>query len=401
MSESPLLESGGAVAVTDLSKDKRLAGVLMALYLAAFLVSLDRAVFAPLLPAIANDFKVPIVAVGLAVTAYTLPYGLFQLAYGPLADRSGKLAVMRWSFLVFAFGTGLCGVAMALPVLDALRAITGACAAAVVPLSLAFIGDAIPYQRRQPVITNLMGATSAGNALSAAFGGIIGQFLSWRALFGLYGIVSLLVAVALFRTSGSPGKARGPVQTKAERNYGQVLRLRQAQLLFLLVGLEGVVNFGAFTYLGAYLQQQFQIDYLLVGLVLACYGIGTLATSRVVRLALGHLGEANLVLFGGALFAIGYLALLPISWWPLTIPPMLAMGAGFALFHSTLQTRATELVPALRGTSVALFAFSLFLGGGIGTAVLGAMINAVGYPPMIAVSGAGLLAITAIARRTW
>src|SRR5579875_924534 len=252
MSESPLLESGGAVAVTDLSKDKRLAGVLMALYLAAFLVSLDRAVFAPLLPAIANDFKVPIVAVGLAVTAYTLPYGLFQLAYGPLADRSGKLAVMRWSFLVFAFGTGLCGVAMALPVLDALRAITGACAAAVVPLSLAFIGDAIPYQRRQPVITNLMGATSAGNALSAAFGGIIGQFLSWRALFGLYGIVSLLVAVALFRTSGSPGKARGPVQTKAERNYGQVLRLRQAQLLFLLVGLEGVVNFGAFTYLGAY-----------------------------------------------------------------------------------------------------------------------------------------------------
>jgi hypothetical protein len=46
---------------------------------------------------------------------------------------------------------------------------------------------------------------------------------------------------------------------------------------------------------------------------------------------------------------------------------MLISGAGFVIAHSTIQTRATELVPTLRGTAVALFAFSLFLGGGLGT----------------------------------
>lgn len=402
MSESPPIELTPLAAQTvETNSEKRLAGVFVALYLAAFLVSLDRAVFAPLLPAIASDFKVSIAAVGLAVSAYTLPYGLFQLAYGPLADRSGKLAVMRWSFLIFAFGTGLCAVALTLPALDVLRAITGACAASVVPLSLAFIGDAVPYQRRQPFITNLMGATSAGNALSAAFGGIVGQFLSWRALFALYGVVSLVLTVGLFRTSGEPARVSGPAPAKTERNYGQVLRLRRAQILFILVGLEGVVNYGSFTYLGAYLKDFYGINYLVVGLILAAYGTGTLITSRVVHLGLRRLGEANLILVGGIMFALGYLALLPIGWWPLTVPPMLLMGAGFALFHSTLQTRATELVPALRGTSVALFAFSLFLGGGIGTAVLGVMVSTMGYQTMIVFSGVMLLAITAIARRTW
>jgi predicted MFS family arabinose efflux permease len=48
--------------------------------------------------------------------------------------------------------------------------------------------------------------------------------------------------------------------------------------------------------------------------------------------------------------------------------------------HSTLQTHATELVPTLRGTAVALFAFALFLGGGLGTYIAGIAIEQWGFP---------------------
>ncbi len=374
---------------------------LLGLYVAAFLVSLDRSVFAPLIPALARDFRETVGAVGLAVSAYTLPYGLFQLGYGPLGDRAGKLTVIRWTFLIFAFGTGLCGLAMTLPMLDLLRAVTGACAAAIIPLALAYIGDVVPYERRQPTITNLMGATSSGNALSAAFGGVIGQFLSWRALFGLYGVCSLLVAIVLFRTSAAGQAPKKTATVRADRQYGELLRLRKAQLLYVLVGLEGAFVYAGFTYLGAYLNHRFALDYLTIGLILACYGTGTLLTSLVVRHALRRLGEANLILTGGLLLATGFLVLLLLGRWWINVAPMLWMGAGFALFHSTLQTRATELVPSLRGTSVALFAFSLFLGSGIGTAVLGWMITTYGYGPTIAVSGGGMLVLTVLARRAW
>lgn len=384
------------------SRSVGVAAALLGLYAAAFLVSLDRAVFAPLLPALAHDFRETVGIVGLAVSAYTIPYGLCQLMYGPLGDRSGKLSVIRWAFLVFAFGTGLCGLAASLLMLDGLRAITGAAAAAIIPLALAFIGDVVPYERRQQVITNLMGATSSGNALSAAFGGIIGQFVSWRALFLLYGVGALLIAAMLFRVSGDQSESAGPAPTaRADRRYGEVLRLRRAQLLFLFVGLEGVFSYGGFTYLGAYLNVRFGIDYLTIGIVLACYGAGTVLTSRFVNRALKRLGEANLILVGGLLLSIGYLALLPLPWWLGDVVPLLGMGAGFALFHSTLQTRATELVPGLRGTSVALFAFFLFLGGGVGTALLGEVINVAGYVPMILISGIGLMGVTAVARTSW
>ena len=121
----------------------------MALTVAAFLVSLDRAIFAPLLPAIARDLQAPIAAAGLAVTAYTVPYGVCQLFYGPVADRAGKIAVVRWAVVVFALSTGVCALAPSLPTLQLLRVLAGGAAAAVIPLSLAYIGDAVPYERRQ------------------------------------------------------------------------------------------------------------------------------------------------------------------------------------------------------------------------------------------------------------
>lgn len=376
------------------------SAALLGFYVAGFLTALDRAVFAPLLPALSQDFNQSIGAVGLAVSAYTIPYGLFQLAYGPLGDRHGKLSVVRWTFLVFAFGTGLCGLAVNLGMLDLLRAITGACAAATIPMALAYIGDVVPYERRQATITNLMGATSAGNAMSAAVGGIIGEFVSWRALFILYGLSGLLVAFMLYRTARRAPRSVA-VRPSAGPQYGQLLRDPTARRLYSLAALEGVFVNGGFTYLGAYLSDRFGISYLAIGLILAGYGVGTVFTSRVVRLVLRRIGETGLILAGGLLLGGGFLILKVLPWWPVFFLPMLGMGAGFALFHSTLQVRATELVPALRGTSVALFAFFLFLGSGAGTALLGWVATTSGYTPLLLTSGLGMLAVTAVARRVW
>lgn len=336
---------------------------------------------------------------GLAVSAYTIPYGLCQLGYGPAGDRSGKLTVIRWSFLIFAFGTGLCGLATTLLGLDALRVVTGAAAAATFPLTLAYIGDVVPYERRQQVVGNLNAASSLGTALSAASGGIIGQFLSWRALFGLYGVLALIITATMFRNARQAAIATTAATLRPKGGWGELLRLRKAQVLFAITALEGVFVWSGFTYLGAYLSARFGVTYLIIGLVLACYGFGTVLTSSFLPIIVRRLGENGLVLWGGLLLAGSFLVLPPLGWWPLFALPMLCLGAGFALFHSTLQIRATELVPSLRGTSVALFAFSLFLGRGIGTAGLGWLVTASGYEPMILVCGLGMVGLTAVTLR--
>jgi predicted MFS family arabinose efflux permease len=76
---------------------------------------------------------------------------------------------------------------------------------------------------------------------------------------------------------------------------------------------------------------------------------------------------------------------------------MLLSGAGFAIAHSTLQTCATELAPAQRGTAIALFAFALLLGGGLGTFVAGQAIERVGFTTTLLGTAAALAIFTGIA----
>jgi predicted MFS family arabinose efflux permease len=65
--------------------------------------------------------------------------------------------------------------------------------------------------------------------------------------------------------------------------------------------------------------------------------------------------------------------------------------------YSTLQTRATELVPEQRGTAIAIFAFVLVLGSGLGTYVAGQAIERLGFTPTLLGTAAVLAIFTAIA----
>jgi MFS family permease len=70
------------------------------------------------------------------------------------------------------------------------------------------------------------------------------------------------------------------------------------------------------------------------------------------------------------------------------------IGAGFSLCHSTIQTRATEAFPGGRGTSLALFAFSLFLGSALGSVGFGALLEHVGYGATFGTAGLLLFVFT-------
>jgi predicted MFS family arabinose efflux permease len=210
------------------------------------------------------------------------------------------------------------------------------------------------------------------------------------------------VTLLLFRVPAD----RQTGQTRDSASYGErylaVLRAPRARHLYALVALEGVLVTGGFTYLGAYLRARFGISYLAIGLILACYAGGTLGISRfVLRPQRWRIREVTMVVTGGICLGGGFIFLFLLPTALLAPLPILLMGVGFALFHSTLQTRATELLPARRGTAVALFAFSLFLGGGIGTAALGGVLTFSGYPLLLGISGVGMLLVTLNARLAW
>ncbi len=64
------------------------------LWLLSFVIMLDGRTMVTVLPDIAADLDVSVAAAGIAITAYLIPYGVCQLAWGPLADRVGPMRVI-------------------------------------------------------------------------------------------------------------------------------------------------------------------------------------------------------------------------------------------------------------------------------------------------------------------
>lgn len=127
------------------------------------------------------------------------------------------------------------------------------------------------------------------------------------------------------------------------------------------------------------MKTRFPIDYLLVGAILACYGLGGIVYTLFVRRLRNRLDEHGFIALGVSILTVCFIGMTFIPYWQALIPVFGLIGFSFFLFHNTLQTRATEMVPEHRGIAVALFAFSLFTGQAVGVWVFGNVIDGLGH----------------------
>ena len=100
--------------------------LILMLSIIAFLEQADNYYTAPLLIDIAEDLNVPISYAALSVTMYMIPFGLFTLIMGPLADRYGKGKVLILASFGAAIASLLDATAFNLLSLSAYRSINGA-----------------------------------------------------------------------------------------------------------------------------------------------------------------------------------------------------------------------------------------------------------------------------------
>lgn len=380
---------------TEASPERHQRALLLALGVATFVVGLDARIVTPLLPSIAAELGTSIRVASYAVSFYLLPYGLFQLAFGPLADRFGKIHVASYSMIVFSAGTAICGAFPGLGPLLALRALTGAAAAALIPLTIAHIGDTVPYARRQATLGLLMASSGAAQGLGTSVGGLMAQVLSWRLIFPVLGALSGAVTLVLFAAAR---RAKAPTVVAAVGGYGAALRSPLRPLLGLVL-VEGALFMGCFPFMSGLLEQRFHSTPLQIGLSLGAAGLAQVAVAQAIRWLLARLGEERLVLLGALSMAAAYLvcAVAPSVAWVTLAAGLL--GGGFSLCHSTLQARATEAFPAGRGRSLALFAFSLFVGGGLGSFAMAALSERLGYAHSFGAAGVAFVAFAVVASR--
>lgn len=408
--ESQLILLSKAVAVPDPStssvpsspEQRELGRVLVFLMVAGFAVALNIRITDPLLPSLAAEFQSTPGKVAIISVFYATAHGLMQFAGGPLGDRLGKLRVLMLAAGAAAITTAACALATSVATLGALRFFSGAAAAVAFPLALAYLGDAVPYERRQATLARMLGAAMLGTMLGQAVSGVIADFVGWRAVFLLVGAMFAVAAAGLVTVHGfrATNIARAENRTWLKDLLSPIHLLQRPHVRLVLgtSAAEGFLALGATTFLGAYLHDRFGLSYSQIGLVLALFGAGgivyTLAASRLIV----RLGERGLVTVGGLVFAVffGAVALTPI--WQLIPLFLFVCGISILMLHNTLQVRATQMAPEARGAAVSAFAASFFFGQLAGVAVWGFVYDRFGGAPVFA-SGAALFALVVFLTR--
>jgi MFS transporter, YNFM family, putative membrane transport protein len=340
-----------------------------------------------LLPQIAIDFNTTVGVAALVVTLYAVTHGSIQFIAGPLSDRFGKFRTVAVASTIAAVLVAVCGLASSLPQLALARLATGAVAGWIIPVSMAYLGDVTPRDRLQPILARYASGYILGQLFGQAAGGVLGDLFGWRnVFFALAGLFALAAAGLIFELFADP-QTRGPSRDAAASRgfiagYAAVLSNPFARMIIAIGFIEGAVAWGAFAYIGAYLHEHFGLSFTLVGLTVACFGIGGLIYAGLVRHFVYRLGQIGLTVIGGLVIAAAYVALaIGTVWW---IAPfaVTAIGLGFYMFHNTLQTKATQMTPEARGTAVAFFTAALYFGQTAGVAVGATVIDRLGATPL-------------------
>lgn len=161
---------------------------LAALALSMLLSSLGTSIANVALPNIAHVFGVPFAAVQWVVLAYLLAVTVLVVLAGRLGDAMGRRRLLLTGLAVFTAGSALCGLvpeswAPGPWALVAARAVQGAGAAAMMALTLAFVGTAVPPERTGRAMGVVGSTSAAGTALGPAVGGILIAAFGWRGVF--------------------------------------------------------------------------------------------------------------------------------------------------------------------------------------------------------------------------
>ena len=351
-----------------------------------------------LLPQIAADLNVSVGATSIVVTAYLLAHGSVQLVIGPIGDRFGKYLCVSIAAAVSTAMVVACGLAPSLPVLVAARLACGLATGWIIPFALAFVGDVIPYERRQQVIGRFLSGQILGQLFGQAAGGVLGDYFGWRNVFFILAALLAAATLGLFyelwrnpitHANATPQhRGRGFIA-----DYSAVLRSPWARAVIAIAFIEAAAMFGAFTYVGADLHLRFGVGFTLVGLFVGAFAIGGLIYSLSVRALVNRFGQTGLAAGGGALLALAYLTLAfePHYW--MAPAAILTIGLGFYMLHNTLQTNATQMTPQARGTAVAIFSASLYLGQTAGVAAGGVIFDRFTAVPVFLIAAAVLLAL--------
>ncbi|MGH3586969.1 MAG: multidrug effflux MFS transporter, partial [Pseudonocardia sp.] len=272
--------------------------------------------YLPALPTITDELLTTSATVQLTLTGTLLGLALGQLVIGPLSDRLGRRRPLLAGAAVHVLASLLCIVAPNVAVLGGLRVLQGLGSAAGAVIALAIVRDLYTGRAAATLLSRLILVMGAAPVLAPTIGAWVLAFTSWRGVFGVLALYSLLlmpiVARALPETL-PPHRRQTTGVAGTLRTYRDLLRDRTFVGLVLVAGLAMSAVMSYVSGASFVFQEQFGLDRQQFGLAFSSGAIWLIIASQLNPVLLRRF-EPRQLLFGAiSLGAAAGLLLLAVA----------------------------------------------------------------------------------------
>lgn len=370
-----------------------MTGVLRAftIGLTAFLTVVDLFATQAILPALTKAYGVTPAAMGFAVNASTIGMAVGSLAVALFGRRLDRRRGILVSLAILSIPTALLATMPSLPVFTALRIVQGACMSTAFALTLAYLGEHMSAGDT----ASAFAAYVTGNVASNLFGRLLAagvvDHLGLAANFQVFALLNLAGAVLVwFTIERTPPMTQ--VDMSAARLHTSWLGHLADPALRAAFATGFVILFafiGTFTYVNFVLTRPpFSVGMMMLGAVYFVF-LPSIFTTPFAGRVVAYAGTRPTLWASFALAAAG-LPLLLSEHFGLLLSGLALVAVGTFFAQAVATGFVSRAATTDRGSASGIYLASYFLGGLVGSAVLGQVFDRLGWTACVIGIGAAL-----------
>jgi len=194
--ECHLFDTAPNIMTEETRRPSRPRVALAFLCVAVLILAIDDGVLNLALPAISKEFQASISELQWAISAYFLAFAALLLTMGALGDRFGRKRMFQVGLVLFGFGSLGGALSTSMGMLIACRALMGVAGAITIPQTLSIIRATFTDPKeRAKAIGVWAGIFALGYGIGPVVGGILLEYFEWYSVF-LLNIPVVIIAFA-------------------------------------------------------------------------------------------------------------------------------------------------------------------------------------------------------------
>jgi predicted MFS family arabinose efflux permease len=363
----------------------------------AFLTVVDLFAAQALLPTLVERYGVSPAAMGLAVNACTFGMAAAGLAVALFGRHIERRRGIILSLVVLAVPTALLAQAPNLAVFAALRVVQGLCMATAFSLTLAHLGENYSAQGSATAFAAYITGNVASNLIGRLMAAGVADHFGLASAFYAFAVLNLIGAGLAY--VAIPVRRCAPTTTPmGEAMHGWLAHWRHPGLragfgigfcvLFAFIGTFTFVNF-------VLVAPPLSVGMMELGVIYFVF-LPSILTTPLAGGVAARLGTRNAMLAALAVAALG-LPLLLAGGLPSVLSGMVLLAVGTFFAQALATGFVSRTATHDRSAASGMYLASYFVGGLVGTAVLGQVFDRWGWPATVAGIGAALSVAAALA----